>query len=119
MTDRRPTLTGVLEPFVEELAQRVADVVVERLTHSQSANPTPPLLSKGQLATALGVSVASVDRYLRRSVISPTVRLGADGPVRFDLSEVRGALERANTDEQQRPPLTVDAPPKLLTRRSR
>ena len=117
VNDRPPTAL-TLDPLVEAFAVRVAELVAQRLSTPQAGSVPPPLLSKGQLAAALGVSVASVNRYLRRGLITPTVRLGADGPMRFELGEVRAALARAKSDDK-RPSQVVDAPPKLLTRRTR
>ena len=119
---------GPLEPLVEAIAERVAervaDLVVERLGGASPA--TPRLLTKQQLATALTISTATLDRYIRKGLVVATVRLGGpDGPQRFDLGAVQAALERASSSERtSAPPATrgaahVDAPPRLLKRGSR
>jgi hypothetical protein len=82
-----------LSALVELVAQRTADIVLERIG-DRLASPVPAaaLLDKRGIAHALGTSTASIDRYVARGVI-PFVTLGPDGPRRFDLAEVRAALK--------------------------
>lgn len=105
-----------LDVFFDELAERVAARVIERLGERATA-PTSvaPLLSKQQLAAQLGISPAGVDRLVRDAKI-PFVRVG--DVKRFDFAAVRSALEVA-----QAPASSVDvvreAPVRLLSRGAR
>lgn len=106
---------GPLEPLVGAIAERVAEIVLERLGDRLGA-PTAELLTKQQLAVALSISVATLDRYIRGGLIVATVRLGgSDGPQRFDLAQVRAALESA-TKPSAPAHIVADAAPRLLKR---
>jgi excisionase family DNA binding protein len=66
----------------------------------RAPEPTP-LLSKQQIATALGVSTATIDRLCRERAI-PFVTVGDSR--RFDLLNVRQALEARAAEELPAPP---------------
>ena len=108
---------GALEPLLDILADRIAERVAQRLEERLGAlSSGTPLLTKQQLATALGVSIASIDRYIRDGRIAPTLRLGGpDGPQRFELSKVTEALAKGTTSSHNH----VDSTPRLLRRNRR
>jgi len=90
-----------------------------RLVTPRAAEPAP-LLSKQQLATALGVSSATIDRLCRERAI-PFLTVGDSR--RFDLVSVRLSLEAPAVNE---PAVTHEQPPgaspsgvRLLSRRTR
>lgn len=68
---------------LDAIADKVAEKIAKRLLEQ------PRLLSKTQLASALGLSVATIDRYVARQVI-PVLRLGSR--VMFDPQRVVEAL---------------------------
>ncbi len=76
------------------------------------------LLSKQQLASALAVSTATIDRLCREHTI-PFLTVGDSR--RFELARVREALE-ARTAETTKPPRQPEANPggvRVLSRRGR
>jgi hypothetical protein len=76
----------------EELRAIVRDELRAELAALSPAATSPaPLLDKRELAAALRVSTASIDRYTAAGVV-PYVTLGPDGPRRYDLGAVREAL---------------------------
>jgi excisionase family DNA binding protein len=82
-------LTGTLEALVEMVADRVAEKLRPMLAVPMSSAASPPLASKSEVASALRVSPASIDRLVRAGRI-PFVRVG--DVRRFDLESVRAAL---------------------------
>jgi excisionase family DNA binding protein len=78
-----------------------------------------PLLTKQQLAAALGVSTATIDRLCREGTI-PFVPVGDSR--RFDLASVRQALEARAATNVTPPQLAPEPSPsgvRRLTRSSR
>ena len=93
-------LCELLRPRVEPQPERPA------------ATAPAPLLSKQQIAAALGISPAGVDRLVRDGKI-PHVRVG--DVRRFDLAAVRAALE-ASAPATTTTTTRDGAPVRLLSR---
>jgi excisionase family DNA binding protein len=73
-----------------------AQVLEANVTVAPCAPEPAPLLSKQQLAAALGVSTATIDRLCREGAI-PFLPVGDSR--RFDLGSVRQALEARAAEE--------------------
>lgn len=71
---------------LNELAEKVADIVAQRMAAQ------PMLITKVQLAKRLSLSLATIDRLVARGEI-PAVRVGAR--VLFSPAAVLTALEKA------------------------
>jgi hypothetical protein len=82
-------VTGTLEALVDMFAARVVEKLAPILAQPSAAPPPAPLLSKSELAHALGVSTAKIDRLIRAKRI-PFRWVG--DTKRFDLAVVRSAL---------------------------
>jgi excisionase family DNA binding protein len=83
------SFAGALQVFVDMVAARVVEKLAPMLAEPSAAPPPRPLLTKSELANALRVSTATVDRRLREKRI-PFVPVG--DVKRFDLEAVRAAL---------------------------
>jgi hypothetical protein len=97
-----------------------AQVLEANVPPAPHAAEPAPLLSKQQLALALGVSTATIDRLSRERAI-PFLIVG--DARRFELVSVRQALEaRAAEEPAATPKLATEASPsgvRLLSRRRR
>ena len=103
---RGAALMETLEAFVDMVASRVADKLRPMLAET-SAPPPSPLLSKGEVASALRVSGATIDWLVRAGRI-PFVRVG--DVKRFDLEVVRSALGERLARAADRPAAEVQGP---------
>ena len=89
--------------IIEELIQLVREAAREGAAMALAAHVAPAieapsaLLTKVGLATHLGVSPATIDRYVRAGVV-PCITLGPDGPRRFHLPDVLAALAARESD---------------------
>jgi excisionase family DNA binding protein len=101
---------SALLPLLDALADALADRVAERLNDvpRKTAAPRGPLVSKQGLATALGVSTATVDRMAKDGAI-PYVLVGEVR--RFDLDEVRAALVARTPKVHPRQPVAAEEVP--------
>jgi excisionase family DNA binding protein len=105
-------------------ALRVQADAIDAQAQMLEANPpvtlavaeAAPLLSKQQLASALGVSTATVDRLCRDQAI-PFLTVGDSR--RFDLMSVRAALEARAVEQPPAPPQPAPAIPSGVRRLSR
>ena len=86
------------------LARRVAEELRPMLaTLGAPGAPAPlSLLTKQACAAALGVSCATIDRYVRTGLV-PFVTLGPDGPRRFRLDDVLAALATREVPPKEPP----------------
>jgi predicted DNA-binding transcriptional regulator AlpA len=96
-------------------AETASIVLAELRSETQRAPAKGPLLSKQQLAQALGVSVATIDREVTRGL--PCVVVGASR--RFDESAARAWLETQAASRLAEPPKGSAAPVRLLSRATR
>jgi excisionase family DNA binding protein len=96
----------MLEAFVEMVASRVAEKLRPMLAETSAPSPSP-LLSKCEVASALRVHPATIDRLVRAGRI-PFVRVG--DVKRFDLELVRLALSEKPARAEDRPPIEVQGP---------
>ncbi len=109
-------------PVVVALLDTLSALIARRLQASQTAakDRPGPLLSKQDLAVALGVSVPKIDRLAREGRI-PYVLVGDTR--RFDLDEVRAALPHVTAAHAEPTPGLVTAEPanqvRYATRRRR
>lgn len=104
-----PPLTDADLAGLNRLLAALADAVADRILAKTAlpAREVPPaaLLSKANLARALDVSTATVDRLCREGSI-PFVLVGESR--RFDLGEVRAALPR---NDAAAPPSSTPSKP--------
>lgn len=116
------------DPFaaaLEAIAVMIARRIVEELRPLLAAvaapvSPTPsPLVTKQACAAGLGVSPATLDRYVRAGLV-PFVTLGPDGPRRFRLEDVLAALATREARTKTAPARREQiAGVRLLSRESR
>ncbi len=99
----------------EMLAAETARIVLEEMRDATPPPQKAPLLSKSQIAQALGVSVATVDREVAEGM--PCVIVGASR--RFDFDAVRAWLEAKAATRLANPPKGSAAPVRLLSRTTR
>ena len=98
---------AVLQPFIELLAEAIAERVAERLSRAPRQPPQPPqepndnriLLSTLEVAERLGISERTVTR-----LGIPVVRFGRI--VRYDVEDVQRFIEAHKTGPQEREPHT-------------
>jgi excisionase family DNA binding protein len=93
-------LTGTLETLVEMVADRVAEKLRPMLAAPALSAAPAALASKSEVASALRVSPASIDRLVRAGRI-PFVRVG--DVRRFDLESVRAALAEQRSAAAAKP----------------
>src|SRR5260370_7433542 len=90
--DDSTVLRAVLDPLVRAIARQVVDELRPLVEEVRAAAPAPgSLATKQQTAAALGVSCATLDRYVREGLV-PYVQLGPDGPRRFPLEQLLATL---------------------------
>jgi excisionase family DNA binding protein len=95
-------LNGTLETLVEMVADRVVEKLRPILAAPTSSVAQAPLASKSEVASALHVSPATIDRLVRAGRI-PFVRVG--DVRRFDLECVRAALVEQRSAAPAKPPV--------------
>lgn len=118
MTGSPDPLDLLLAPLAARLAPIVAELVVAGLRGAERAGHAP-LVDKRELARALAVSVATVDRLCRADSDAPIPFVIVGDSRRFDLAAVRAALESRPAERPKAQAPLAEVPHGGVTRRSR
>lgn len=78
-------MSGLSVEELDRLVERISDRVVEKLR----SEPEPELLERGELATRLGLGIATIDRLVAAGHI-PSIRFGRRR--KFRLQDVFAAI---------------------------
>lgn len=91
-------MRGSAEDFIEELVDRIAARVAERILHATVAlprTPQPEYLSTKQAATLLGLGRSTLECWRGHGRGPKFIKLpGAGGVVRYSRSDLEGWLAR-------------------------